>query len=188
MVYKHKLSGQTLPYAAKILYYSTAKCREVLNEQIEHYNRFTFNFDQTWTESEKIEYQQAADTAEHTFRALFCDESEFESECATTMTLSKTCTSAKQEELIDTMVVWYTERLRGIAKEDDTSYTFLQGNTTAELRSVLDPLITPRHACDEPSLWPLVKEVQVGVPSSRLLRHLTIHDLPGMPPFVLDFV
>jgi hypothetical protein len=180
MVYQHKLSDQTQSYAAKIWYLPVAKCRDFLDEQLENYDRYMLKFDKNWTQSEKAEYERLKDTAENTFRALFCDRGEFESEGETIRTLAKSHVEGQRRNLVDTMVLWYKERLRGRSTEGGTSYTFLQGSTTAELRSFLDPLITPRTGFDEPSLWPLVEEVQVGVPSSRVLRYLTIHDLPGM--------
>lgn len=182
MVYEHKLPDQTQKFAAKTSYYPLAKCREFLEEQLGNYNRYTFMFDKYWTDSEKDEYHQAAETAALTFRTLFCNETQFESPGETTRTLNQTYSNRTHEGLLDTMTDWCAVRLRDKSQEDDTSYTFCEGSSAAELRDLLDPLITPKHACDEPSLWPLVTEVQVGVPGSKVLRHLTIHDLPGISP------
>lgn len=180
MVFKHKLMGQTLPFAAKTTYCSTKKCRDFLRCQLANYDRFTFKFDKDWTESEEQEFRQRANTAVTNFRTLFCDKSRFESPGVTVKTLARNYSKKGHHDLLDKMAGWYKERLRGQRMEDDASFTFCQGNTAVELRSILDPLITPHHACDTPSLWPLVKEVQIGIPSSRVLRYLTIHDLPGM--------
>lgn len=188
MIYMHNLSGQTVPFAAKAVYYSLPRCRGLLKHQLNNYNRYTFKFDEDWTKEEENKYLQEAMTATATLQALFCDKTEFASTRSTIKTLDKGYKRGDPSRLLNMMIVWYTDRLRGKNQEDGTSYTSCEANTAAELHRALDPLITPRHAYDMPSLWPLVEKVYVGVPASRVLRHLTIVDLPGMSRSDTTFV
>jgi hypothetical protein len=179
MLYAHKLQGQTKPFAAKVIYTSLKECRCILKHQLKNYNRHTFNFDEEWTTEEANEYLQEADTARAVFQTLFCDKAPFESPRSTTATLLKNHKLGNSTKLLDLMMSWYMERLRGKAEENNASYTFCEGSTVAEFHQALDPLTTPQHGYAAPSLWPLVSEVVVGVPSSRVLRSLNIVDLPG---------
>lgn len=179
MLYVHKLLRQTTPFAAKILYLPVKNCQMRFKWLVGTYNRFTFNFDQDWTDEEKNKHRQEANTALATLRTLFCDKRQFESDEATIETLARTYKDGTLANLLGTMAGWYAERLHGKSQENDMSYSSCQGHTITELRAALDPLIMPKYDFDAPSLWPLVKEVFVGVPSSRVLKDLTLVDLPG---------
>jgi hypothetical protein len=179
MLYMHKLPRQTTPLAAKVSYQPLKDCQMLFKWLLGNYNRYTFNFDQDWSDEEKNKYLQEANTALAVLRTLFCDKRQFESHEYTVKTLARTFKDGTRAKLLDTMAGWYAERLRGKSQEDDMSYTSCQGDTIADLRAALDPLITPKYDFNTPSLWPLVKQVFVGVPSSRVLRNLTMVDLPG---------
>ena len=53
---------------------------EILKEHIESYITYVFYFDAFWDEDEKMQHKRRADTAFNTFRALFCNKKEFESD------------------------------------------------------------------------------------------------------------
>ena len=180
MLYMHKLPGQTTPFAATVRYHPLKDCQMWFKWLITSYNCYVFEFDQDWTDEEKNKYRQEANTALATLRTLFCDKRKFDSHDSTVGTLAQTFKDGTRANLLGTMAGWYADRLRGKSQEDDMSYTSCQGDTIAEVRAALDPLITPKYDFDVPSLWPLVKEVFVGVPSSRVLRDLILVDLPGM--------
>jgi len=175
----HKLPGQEQPLAAKILYYPVTKCRELLEMLLEQYNLYTFNYDSDWTEAESNEYAQQAETAENAFRRLFCDKEEFESPRALENTLSQVFDDGDASAFISKMTCWCEEHLQDHDKEDGASYTFCQGETVEDLNALLDPLIFSQHGLDVPSLSPLVEQVRIAVPTSRVLRYVTLVDLPG---------
>jgi hypothetical protein len=175
----HKLPGQEQPLAAKILYYPVSKCRELLEMLLEQYNLYMFNYDDEWTEVESNEYAQQAETAEVAFRRLFCDKQEFESPRALEDTLSRVYDEGDASDFIDKMTSWCEEHLRDHDKEDGASYTFCDGETVEDLNALLDPLIFSQHGLDVPSLSPLVEQVRIGVPASRVLCYVTLVDLPG---------
>ena len=179
MLYMHELPDQTAPFAAKVSYYPVEECHWWFKWLLNSYNRWVFKYNQDWTDEEKNKYRQEANTASITLRALFCDKSQFETQQSTVETLAKNYTQGGRSTLLDIMAKWYKERVHGVSQEDGMPYKICQGSTVTELRDNLDPLITPKHVCNEPLLWPLVKQVAVGVPSSRILRDLTMVDLPG---------
>lgn len=179
MVYTHELAGQTLPYAAKISYIPLTECRDFLTSQLESYNLYTFKFNLDWDDKEKNKWFQESDTALSAFQTLFCDRPEFKTSEAAIETLTQSYRSGRSWSLLNMMVEWYKERLDEACQGQNASHAFCEGGTVAEMRAKLDPLITPTCVYDVATLWPLVKEVHVGVPSSRVLRHMTIADLPG---------
>jgi hypothetical protein len=166
MLYSNKLPRQTTSFAAKVSYYPVRDCQGWFKWLLGTYYRYTFKFDQDWTDDERNKYLQEANTALATLRTLFCDKSKFESHDATVKTLAQSFQEGKSSNLLGIMASWYAERLRGKSEEDDMSFTFCQGDTVAEMRAGLDPLITPKYDID--------------VPSSRALRNVIIVDLPGM--------
>ena len=178
MLYVHELTDQTAPFAAKVSYFPVKECHWFFRWLLSSYNRYAFKFNDEWTDEEKNKYRQEANTALSTLRALFCDKSQFETQSSTVETLAQN--HVKGDSLLNTMAGWYEELLQGIKQEDGMPYAFRQGSTVTELRDMVDPMITPKSVCNEPLMWPLVKQVAVGVPSSRILRDLTMVDLPGM--------
>jgi hypothetical protein len=178
-VYMHKLPWQSLKYAAEISYYTIQQCRKLLNELLQQYNLYNFEIDEEWTSSQRSEYSQQADTAMATFRTLFRDQEEFETQRAAEYTLSHSYERDLTEELLRMMAVWCENFFVTYAKENDAGYTRCETDTVADLRAYIDPLTAPSHYHKEASLWPLVETVKVGVPSSRVLKWVSIVDLPG---------
>lgn len=57
---------------------------------------------------------------------------------------------------------------------------YREADTKGEFRKEIDPLVTSSSNDGEPSLWPLVKFVRIGIKGSRILENITIADLPGI--------
>ena len=181
MLYMHELPDQTAHFAAKVSYYPVKECHCLFRWLLNSYNRWNFKYNQEWTDEEKKKYRDEANTASFTLRALFCDKGQFDTQQSTIDTLAKNYTQGERSTiLLDIMAKWYEERVHGVSQEDGMPYKVCQGNTATELRDILDPLITPKHVYDEFLLWPLVKQVAVGAPSSGILWDLTMVDLPGL--------
>jgi hypothetical protein len=175
----HKLPWQTLEFAAEISYYNIQQCRKLLGELLRQYNLFNFELDDEWTSSQRSEYSQEADTAMATFRTLFRDQEEFESQRAAEYTLSHSYAQGLAEELLHMMMVWCENFFVNHSKENDAGYTRCGTDTVADLRAHIDPLTAPSHYHKEASLWPLVESVKTGIPNSRVLKWVSIVDLPG---------
>jgi len=178
-VYTHRLSWQIdEPFTAEILYYPVSRCRELLHEQLRAYRLFHFQKDGVWNADQEKKYARAADTALETFRTLFCDHEQFESPRSAKGSLQSDFLESRNG-LLETMVGWFQEHFHGYSTENDASYQQFADNSADGLNRLVDPLTTPNHRMDEPSLWPLVEKVIVGVPSSRVLEYIDIVDLPG---------
>jgi hypothetical protein len=184
--YLHKLDWQTQPFAAEIGYYTVEKCRKLLEELLRHYNLYNFEPEDDWTNDQKSEYSQQAETAIQTFRTLFCDQGLFASQGDAERSLHDHYKASSTGELLDLMEGWCEGFFEEFDVEDDAGYTQHEAETIAELRSYIDPLTAPNHSFDEPSLWPLVELVRIGVSSSRVLRYVTLVDLPGKVDGLLE--
>lgn len=179
-LYSHKLQWQTQKYAAKIRYFPTSKCRTLLEELIRQYNVFNFEFEETWDNNMRNRYAQQANTAMQTFRTLFCNQPSFESQGAAERQLAWSYQSNRQRDLLDMMTESCDKALGAHDQENDAGYTNFEFESLRDLRSAIDPLTSPNHSFEDPSLWPLVDHVHVGVSTTRVLRYITVVDLPGM--------
>jgi hypothetical protein len=175
----HRLSWQNSPFAAEIRYFPMKECRQLLEELLGQYNFYTFEKEEDWTDEDRNEYSQLADTAIQTFRTLFCGSTEFRSQAAAENVLSYSYTNDRKQGLLDTMMLSCKEAFAAHPRENDAAFTRFEANTASELRSCTDPLTAPYHSRDTHSLWPLVESVQIGVPPSRVLKYATMVDLPG---------
>jgi hypothetical protein len=178
--YMHRLPWQSSAFAAEIRYYPVEECRQLPEELLGQYNFYTFEKDEDWTNDQRNEYSQLADTAIQTFRTLFCGSTEFRSQAAAENVLSYSYSNDRKQGLLDTMVVSCKEAFASHPEENGAAFTRFAANTASELRSCTDPLTAPYHSRDTHSLWPLVESVQIGVPSSRVLKYATMVDLPGI--------
>jgi hypothetical protein len=178
-VYMHRLHWQSLKFAAEISYYTIEQCRKLLNELLRQYNLYNFEPDDEWTSSQRSEYSQEADTAMATFRTLFRGQEAFETQRAAEYMLSHSYAQDPTEELLQKMTEWCEIFFVNHAKENDAGYTRCETDTVADLRAYIDPLTAPSHYHREASLWPLVASVKTGIPSSRVLKWVSIVDLPG---------
>lgn len=179
-IYTHRLPWQTREaFAAEILYYTPDKCRKLLEDQIRAYNLFNFEKQETWSANMKTEYEQAAETALQTLRTLFCGKADFESPRAAKERLQANYTIGGTA-LLEHMVSWCQDYLREHVNKGGASFQRCYGESAEELNREVDPLTSPKHHYDEPSLWPLVEKVTVGVPSVRVLKYIDLMDLPGM--------
>lgn len=161
----HRLRWQIFEkYAAEIQYYTIPKCRELLEDMLRQYNVYTFEYDEDWTNKQSNEYSQQSSTAFDTFRTLFRDRVEFESQGAAEQKLCESYRSKGTTDLVNAMVGWCETFFEDFAKDDGAGYTRCEGKTMDELRKQIDPLTAPNHFADECSLWPLVQKVCVGIP------------------------
>lgn len=163
-----------------------AKCRKLLEELLRQYNLYEFEPDDDWTSDQRSEYSQQAETAIQTFRTLFCNQDAFGSQGDAEGSLENHYKACSTDELLDLMEGWCEEFFEEFdVTEDDAGYTQHEADTVDELRSYTDPLTAPNHSFDEPSLWPLVELVRIGVSSSRVLKYVTMVDLPGKVDFLI---
>lgn len=178
-LYVHRLEWQTEDYAAEIRYFPISKCRTLLKELIQQYNTFVFEFDEEWDHNQRNQFSQQADTAIQTFQTLFCHKIEFESPGAAENYLKWIHDNKCETMLLETMASWCEQSFKQHPKDNDSGLSRCEFPTVRELRYRIDPLTAPIYSHDHPSLWPLVDHVTIGVSKPRVLRYVTVVDLPG---------
>ena len=65
-------------------------------------------------------------------------------------------------------------------RNDGKYIDYFETESQEELRETIDPLLMESTTYDESTLWPLVKQVSIGVRCSKVLDKHTIADLPGI--------
>jgi GTPase SAR1 family protein len=174
--YQDAFTNQSLDFAAKFYYLQPDGVVVQLRETIKDYNTFTFEAQDDWDEDTRMSAKKAHANAMKVLRTLFNDNPNFTSKNATVGYMSAMHT--QQELLLDELAANCELKLKHTAAKDYTDYH--EAKTLAKLRSRIDPLMSSTGIFDEPSLWPLLRHVSIGVRASRVLENVTLIDLPGI--------
>lgn len=177
--YQAPFSGQSRKFAAKVEYFDIEAIKDLLERLLNNYNIWTFQQDEDWTEDERQELKRDCHTAFTTFRALFCDKVEFESPRAAAAFLQQ-CYEREDADALGTMVAYCEELLEEKEANESDHIEYLDADSQPELLQQLNPLVSSNSLFEEPTLWPLVKKVTMGIEGHRLLRYITLVDLPGL--------
>lgn len=177
--YERPFVGQTQNFAAKVEYFDIDSIGELLKRLIADYYHWHFEQEFDLSDDEKQELNRLAKTAFTTFRSLFCDKSEFESPYAATVYLEQ---AYKDEEhnALDKFSEWCRQLLEEKEADEDDHIEYLDDETQEGLLEQLNPLVFSNSRFEEPSLWPLVKKVRIGIKGPRILEYITLIDLPGL--------
>lgn len=126
-------------------------------------------------------FKRKMQNALKTFQVLFCDLDEFRNARVTKETL-KNAHDDRSINILDMMLESCELKLKDkILPENGYGYAeYREASTRVKLREAVDPLISAKTNPDQPALWPLVKQVCIGVRGSRVLDGITIIDLPGI--------
>ncbi|KAK5727635.1 hypothetical protein LTR17_012595 [Elasticomyces elasticus] len=178
-LYVAPFEGQSKRFAAIIHYYDMKDIRKLLAEAIDHYSLWEFEADDSWDPDDQPMYEKRAATAMTTFLMLFDQLDMFRTEDAAKEYL-RSNHKASSSGALDIMVEACQAKLKAKTIHDGAYHEVYQANTIGKLRAFIDPMTGSNSGSDEPALWPLVKEVSIGVKSSRVLDQMTIIDMPGM--------
>ena len=173
----HKLRDQKKAFAAEIRYSDIGTCKALLQEQLDNFNRFCYHFDDGWLDEQKKDYERSSLTAMKTFRSLFCNRAEFESPRAAKEFLDRHRNAVATA--LDTFVAWSRELFAKYTTVDGAAVQRFEADTATELNEQLSPHVSEKHKFEQPELCHLVEIVQIGAPSSRILRYVSLADLPG---------
>jgi GTPase SAR1 family protein len=174
--YQDAFIGQTLDFAASFHYLQPDGVKRQLHETIQKYNTFAFEADKDWEEEERTSAKRAHANALKVLRTLFDDSPSFESKKAS-VEYMKTM-YPQQDSLLDELARICEQKLKHTVQRNyKTNY---EAKTLAKLRSKIDPLMNSTGTFREPSLWPLLRHVTIGVRGSRVLEKVTLVDLPGI--------
>jgi len=174
--YQDAFQNQTLDFAAKFYYLAPDGVRLQLSETVNDYYTFAFEAADDWDEDTRITTKKAHANAFRVLRTLFNDVDNFKSKVSTVgyMAAMYTQRASLLEELANNCEL----KLKHTAKHNYTFYH--ESRTLAKLRTKIDPLMNSTGMFEEPSLWPLLRHVSIGVRDSRVLDKVTLIDLPGI--------
>lgn len=182
--YRRPHPRQKEKLAAVVYFFDEEKTRKLLQQQLTSYNLFHFQAEAGWDKDSRNVYELRAKTAIETFQALFCCREGFASYDKARMYLASRQNYAAAT--LDSMTAWCKDLLakhrHQDIKTDEMGQTYAQyeASSAKQLRMSIDPLMTSKPRYTEPSLWPLVHKVSIGIKDSRVLQNITLADLPGV--------
>ncbi|RMY73457.1 hypothetical protein D0863_03873 [Hortaea werneckii] len=177
VLFTHELPFQTNAFAAEICYSDLETCKDLLEEQLKNYFRYTYEYDQDWDDSQQMEFENSCQTAFKIFRSLFCDKPEFESPRAGREFLDEAY-SQNDSTSLSVMEEWCRSLFADKITEDGASLRF-EAENVDDLNAALSPHISEHHDFEVPALCHLINRVTIGARGSRILQYVTLADLPG---------
>ncbi|KAI7295295.1 hypothetical protein KC340_g15848 [Hortaea werneckii] len=177
--YEQPFPGQTKKLAAKVEYFGISSIRELLSRLIKDYNHWNFEREEDLNEEERQELSRLSKTAFTTFRSLFCNKEEFET-IETGREYLEAAYRGEAQTALDAFFEWCKELLEEKEADEKDRTEYLDADTQHGLLDQLNPLVFSNSQFKEPTLWPLVKKVRIGINGPRILQHITLVDLPGL--------
>lgn len=174
--YQDAFPGQTLDFAASFQYLNPDGVNLQLDETIKDYNTFAFEAEDDWDEDTRMSAKRAHANALRVLRTLFSDDPNFKTKNATVGYMGAMYTH--KQSLLDELATSCELKLKHTVGRNYTTYQ--EAKTLSKLQSKIDPLMNSTGTFDEPSLWPLLRHVSIGVRDSRVLEKVTLVDLPGI--------
>ena len=180
--YRGALPGQLKDFAASVQYFDITQIQKMMQKLLEDYNLFAFEFDRDWDDDMRATNKRAMTGALKTFQVLFCDMPEFRTKTASVDYLKKAYTASVADncEILRVLVASCKEKLMAKTVTQGNHSEYCEASSRAKLREMVDPLMSSKTGSDIPALWPLIKQVIVGIRGSRILEGVTIVDLPGI--------
>lgn len=158
--YECPFPGQTKKFAAKIEYFSMRDISNLLNKMIQDFFTWTFIRPSDLDAEEMQELQRLCTSAFNTFRALFCDKEEFESQTAGAEWLRSKYAAANKEEALSTLIEWCRELLGENEADESGNIEYTDADTQDELLEQLTPMVTSNSQYETPAVWPLVRKIR----------------------------
>lgn len=153
----------------------------MLSNALDDWNKFYNECEDAWTPEELAQYESRASTCLSTFRAIFAEYPEFDTDEQVTMTLHEISRSGTSvHDKTAHLVEMAGDVLQSFLQDDGTFVHYGEANDTGDLWKALDSLITAGPDPDKQSPWPLVKQVSIGVRGPRVLDFYVLVDMPGV--------
>jgi hypothetical protein len=151
-------SEQTKKFAAKVEFLDPKQRSKLLKDHIEEYLYFHFKKDPDWTDEEKKEHRDEAQTAEGTFLDLFRGKPSFKDPIALKSFMRTALEKDTRAEVSAQMELWCDEL---IATYASSSLLVAETDRAFQLRKPLSPFLSSSDISSrEPRLWPLVYKVR----------------------------
>jgi len=185
--YRSAFPDQELKYKVVVRYRHGSEIEEFLAPKLQAYLIYHFKTapeDEAEDPDSYEEMRLQAQTCEKVLLALFGTMPDFRTPADIENLLRGW--SDRLEENQPVLLARFVDRCGTLMQEiaaDDTGrhYDHFEAPSVEALHDNLDPYISASNAsADSPQLWPLVKDVAVGIKDIRILQHVTIVDLPGL--------
>ncbi|KAI5368171.1 hypothetical protein Slin15195_G033050 [Septoria linicola] len=174
--YCGQLNGQLQNFAMEISYYDEETSKALIKEHVQSYNQ-NREVKADWDDDTRQLYKRRADTTIKVLHALFCDHEELCSLGAVEGYLNQA--GGSLAKATPKLYKWYKELYTKTGLRE-RSVVVCESSTHKGFREATDALINATSSPTQPTLWPLVKFVRVGVRCSRVLEHVSLADLPGI--------
>lgn len=178
-------ADQILDFAAHIQYFSIKTIRQRLTSMWHDYYDFHFEENKSdWTEDDRQDARQSAQTALDALCSLFRSHDAFSTDLKAKQTL-KALRFEHIDNIIGPWVTWCRDVLPTSGQEGDDLSDLddripvlkFETSTQQELRAQLDIYAYPDTR--RTSFWPLVDTIRVGLRGVRILSYVTLVDWPG---------
>lgn len=176
--YECPFPGQTKKLAAKVEYFDISEIEVLLERLLKNYNTWYCDPPEEMEEDEEQELKRLGITAFDTLRALFCDKSEMISPGAGHDYLDAAYCNGTPD-VFATFCGWCSDLLEEKETDEADHIEYLDADKQHELLEQLEPLVFSTSRPNQPSLWPLVKKVRIGIAGPCVLEHVVLVDLPG---------
>ncbi|KAF2722141.1 hypothetical protein K431DRAFT_245903 [Polychaeton citri CBS 116435] len=181
MEYQGPFQAQSEPFEAQIIYHSKAQIREMLEKLVSDCIAFHFKADSDWDASERELYQRRAHNACDILFSLFRNGILAGTRDAALQVLRICYTKEGSEKLVDRMLSSSEAMLNKRTFHDGgVHFETIKAPSVAKLRATLDPIIASSSQATLTAIWPLVKQVTIGIRGPRILEQVALIDLPGI--------
>jgi hypothetical protein len=179
-LYQSARPDQRKKFSASIEYFDLQTVSTILVGCLNDWASWRFDDKTGWDNELKEQCQRRADTCMSTFRALFCESDRFQDVESATICLDSFVQdglgmSEKIKVYVDLAKLFLEPK-----KREDGYIDYFEMDNQQDLRETIDPLLMENMTYDESTLWPLVKQVTIGIHGSKVLDRHTIADLPGI--------
>ncbi|KAK4889889.1 hypothetical protein LTR27_011402 [Elasticomyces elasticus] len=174
-------AGRKFGHGCRIEYLASDNTMKLMKELVENHRLFHYEMTAKTPKKLKQRYQARAKVALDTLSCLFRHREEFSTvRAAKSYLLANKHVDSKT--LASTMASWCSDllQLRAVALEDGKLVEYHDSTSAQRLRKKIDVLLSASNKNNEPTLWPLVRIVSLGVAGSRLLQYITLADTPGI--------
>ncbi|KAK4963171.1 hypothetical protein LTR10_000799 [Elasticomyces elasticus] len=181
MEYRRPFPDQPMKYRCRIEYLASDNTTKLMKELVENYRLFFFEMTAKTPKKLKQQYQARAKVALDTLSCLFRHREGF-----STVRAAKSYLLANKQvqskTLASTMASWCSDllRLRAVGLEDGKLVEYHDATSAQRLRKKIDVLLSASNKNNEPTLWPLVRIVSIGISGCHLLEHISLGDTPGI--------
>lgn len=183
VITKYERAGpdQKLKFSSKVEFYDSLMIAVILSKALDDWHTFYQEADDTWTTAEIEEHESKASTCLSTFRSIYSGYSEFRTDESATTTLHEfSRKKCDRDQVLQRLVSRAEDVLRSVKQADGRYVHYHEADSTEDLWKNLNLFVTEGTDPDEPTAWPLVKQVSVGVKGSRVLEYYVLVDMPGI--------